>query len=58
LGGPRLGCTKAQLLALLYKILDEISMCRDVECCKSVLNTYIAAVREKSYREIVMDIFA
>ena len=52
-----MSCTKAMLVALLRKIRRELDECGDIDCAKSLLNTYIAAIEEKTYRELETEIF-
>jgi len=52
-----LGCTKAQLLALLAKLKREIEKCESVECCLGVVNTHILLVEEKAIEEIARELY-
>jgi len=52
-----LGCTKAQLLALLTKLRREMEKCESVECCIGVVNTHILLVEEKAIEEITRELY-
>ena len=52
-----MGCTKAMIVALLRKIRREIEDCEDIRCAASIINAYIAAFEEKTFREIEAEIF-
>ena len=41
----------------MRKIRRELDECENLDCAKSLLNSYIAAVEEKTFRELETEIF-
>ncbi|MEM4889961.1 MAG: hypothetical protein QXJ64_11045 [Thermosphaera sp.] len=54
-----MGCTKAQLLALLTRIKKDIDGCKAIECAKQVVEYYRQLVEDhaltEAWREIVRE---
>jgi len=50
-------CTKAQLLALLFRLRRDLLNCRDMDCVRIVIDHYIELVQDRAeteaWRELV-----
>ncbi|MEM4847276.1 MAG: hypothetical protein QW794_05930 [Thermosphaera sp.] len=51
-----MGCTKAQLLALLTRIKRDVENCRTVECAKQIVESYRQLIEEHALTEVWREI--